>query len=147
MTFCLFLFYILFPNNLVTIIFFPVKQGIYLENGIRPPFLFYRLGKFFLQVSQTVSISILSLWLIFGCLVAHLHHDWGGEGGRVARVSNRPFPSSRRPLFQNEGRCSAFDLEVIFHCHANKMLFLTNEPAKKAEINILTARDTTGPRY
>ena len=28
-----------------------------------------------------------------------------------------------------------------------KMLFLTNEPAKKAEINILTARDTTGPGY
>ena len=27
------------------------KQGIYLENGIRPPFLFYKLGKFFLQVS------------------------------------------------------------------------------------------------
>ena len=25
------------------------------------------------------------------------------------------------------------------------MLFLTNEPGKKAEINILTARDTTGP--
>ena len=142
MTFCLFLFYILFPNNLVTIIFFPVKQGIYLENGIRPPFLFYRLGKFFLQVSQTVSNSILSLGLIFGCFVAHLHHDWGGGG-----EGGKPFPSSRRPLFQNEGRCSAFDLEVIFHCHANKMLFLTNEPAKKAEINILTARDTTGPRY
>ena len=51
----------------------------------------------------------------------------------MERVSNRPFPSSRRALFQNEGRCSAFDLEVIFHCHANKMLFLTNEPAKKAE--------------
>ena len=28
-----------------------------------------------------------------------------------------------------------------------KMLFLTNEPAKKTEINILTARDTTGPGY
>ena len=27
------------------------------------------------------------------------------------------------------------------------MLFLSNEPAKKAEINILTARDTTGPEY
>ena len=30
---------------------FPGKQGIYLENGIRPPFLYYKLGKFFLQVS------------------------------------------------------------------------------------------------
>ena len=27
------------------------------------------------------------------------------------------------------------------------MLFLANEPAKKAEINILTARDTAGPGY
>ena len=32
-------------------IFFPGKQGIYLENGICPQFLFYKLGKFFLQVS------------------------------------------------------------------------------------------------
>ena len=30
------------PNNLVTNIFFPRKQGIYLENGIRPPFPFYK---------------------------------------------------------------------------------------------------------
>ena len=51
----IFLFYILFPNNLVTNIVFPGKQGIYLENhGIRPPF--YKLGKFFLRVSWTVSI-------------------------------------------------------------------------------------------
>ena len=28
-------------------------------------------------------------------------------------VTNRPFPSSRRPLFQNEGRCSAFDMEIM----------------------------------
>ena len=28
-----------------------------------------------------------------------------------------------RPLFQNEGRCSAFDMEIIFHCHANKTPF------------------------
>ena len=40
-----------FPNNLVTKIVFPGKQGIYLENGISPPFLFYRVRKFFLQVS------------------------------------------------------------------------------------------------
>ena len=29
----------------------------------------------------------------------------------------------------------------------SNMLFLANEPAKKAEINILMARDTTGPGY
>ena len=38
-------------------------------------------------------------------------------------VSNRPFPSSPRPLFQNEGRCSAFDMEIIFQSHANKTHF------------------------
>ena len=36
---------------------------------------------------------------------------------------NRPFPSSPGPLFQNEGRCSAFDMEVIFHSHASKTHF------------------------
>ena len=32
----------------------------------------------------------------------------------------RPFPSSPGPPFQNEGRCSAFDMEIIFHSQANK---------------------------
>jgi len=36
---------------------------------------------------------------------------------------NRPFLSSPRPLFQNEGRCSAFDMEIIFHSHASKIHF------------------------
>ena len=36
---------------------------------------------------------------------------------------NRPFPSPHGPLFQNEGRCSAFDMEIIFHYHANKLIF------------------------
>ena len=40
MTFCLFWFYILFPNNLVTKIFLPGKQGIYLQNGIVLHFYF-----------------------------------------------------------------------------------------------------------
>ena len=38
-------------------------------------------------------------------------------------TANRPFPSSPGPLFQNEGRCSAFDMEIIFHSHANKTHF------------------------
>ena len=38
-------------------------------------------------------------------------------------VPNKPFQSSRGPLFQNEGRCSAFDMEIIFHSHANKTHF------------------------
>ena len=36
---------------------------------------------------------------------------------------NWPFLSSPRPLFQNEGRCSAFDMEIILHSHANKTHF------------------------
>ena len=38
-------------------------------------------------------------------------------------VQNKPFQSSHGPLFQNEGRCSAFDMEIIFHSHANKTHF------------------------
>ena len=38
-------------------------------------------------------------------------------------TTNRPFSSSPGPLFQNEGRCSAFDMEIIFHSHANKTHF------------------------
>ena len=38
-------------------------------------------------------------------------------------VSNRPFPSSTGSLYQNEVRCSAFDMEMIFHSHANKTHF------------------------
>ena len=40
---------------------------------------------------------------------------------------NRPFPSSPGPLYQNEVKCSAFDMEMIFHSHAHKTHFLTEE--------------------
>ena len=33
------------------------------------------------------------------------------------------FRASTGPLFQNEGRCSALDMEIIFHSHANKTHF------------------------
>ena len=36
---------------------------------------------------------------------------------------NGPFPSSSGPLFQNEGRFSAFDMEMIFHSYAHKLIF------------------------
>ena len=35
----------------------------------------------------------------------------------------RPFPSSPEPLYQNEVKRSAFDMEMIFHSHANKTNF------------------------
>ena len=36
---------------------------------------------------------------------------------------NWPFPSFPGPLFQNEGRCSAFNMEIIFHSLANETHF------------------------
>ena len=39
------------------------------------------------------------------------------------RTSNRPFPSSPEPPFQNESRCQAFDMEIIFHSNANNNSF------------------------
>ena len=41
----------------------------------------------------------------------------------LSALANKPFPSSSAPLFQNEGRCSAFDMEITFHSHANKTYF------------------------
>ena len=38
-------------------------------------------------------------------------------------MANRPFPSSPGPLLQNEVKCSAFDMEIIFHSHASKTHF------------------------
>ena len=34
-----------------------------------------------------------------------------------------PFPSSPGPLYQNKVKCSAFDMQMIFHSHANKTHF------------------------
>ena len=41
----------------------------------------------------------------------------------MSKCNNRTFSSSPGPLFQYEGRCSAFDMEIIFHSHANKTRF------------------------
>ena len=41
----------------------------------------------------------------------------------IITVVNRPFPSSLGSLYQNEVKCSAFDMEIIFHSHANKTHF------------------------
>ena len=45
------------------------------------------------------------------------------QGEKRLNFLNRPFQSSPGSLFQNEGRCSAFDMEVIFHSHENKTRF------------------------
>ena len=38
-------------------------------------------------------------------------------------VTNTPFPSSSGPQYQNEVKCSAFDVEMIFHSYASKTQF------------------------
>ena len=40
-----------------------------------------------------------------------------------AKTNNTPFPSFPGPLYQNEVKCSASDVEMIFHSHANKTHF------------------------
>ena len=35
-------------------------------------------------------------------------------------LSDKPFPSLPGPLYQNEVECSVFNVEMIFHSHANK---------------------------
>ena len=37
--------------------------------------------------------------------------------------TNHPFPSSQGLCIRNEVMCSAFDMEMIFHSHANKTNF------------------------
>ena len=36
---------------------------------------------------------------------------------------NKPFPSFPGPLYQNKVKCSAFDMEMVFHSYANKTHF------------------------
>ena len=39
------------------------------------------------------------------------------------RFSNRPFPSSKKSHFQNEAKCEAIDMKMIFNYYANKTHF------------------------
>ena len=46
----------------------------------------------------------------------------GGGGGRLT-ADNRPLPSPPGPLDQNEVKCSAFDMEMIFILMQIKLIF------------------------
>ena len=48
---------------------------------------------------------------------------------KTSPLYNRLFSSSPGPLFKNEGKCSAFDMEIIFHSYANKTYFHKNSCA------------------
>ena len=47
-----------------------------------------------------------------------------GKTSRIKPLSpSRPFTSSPGPLYQNKVKCSAFDIETVFHSHANETHF------------------------
>ena len=79
------------------------------------------LGRLVLsKVSMQDTTTMICCCFLFVCLFLCI--------GPVEQFSNelqlnRPFPSSPEPLFQNKSRCSAFDMEIIFHSHANKTRF------------------------
>ena len=41
----------------------------------------------------------------------------------TALETSRPFSSCPRPQFQNEGKCKAIDIKMIFYSHANEFHF------------------------
>ena len=61
--------------------------------------------------------------LLLSCPLPWVHEVFFLVSKRIVRRSNRPFPSSPGPLYQNEVRCSTFDMEMTFHSHANKTHF------------------------
>ena len=57
----------------------------------------------------------------------------GKEGRKEKKVIGLILAQPRYftwPLFQNEGRCSVFDMEIIFHSHANKTHLHKKGPRK-----------------
>ena len=49
-------------------------------------------------------------------------------GSEAREIGNSEFPG---PLLQNKGRCSAFDMEIIFLSHASKTHFYKKRSAPK----------------
>ena len=80
--------------------------------------------------SLTVNFKFEEAWQESKILVNNL--------GKV----NRPFPSSLGPLYKNEVKCSAFDLEMIFHFHANK----THFHKKGCALSLILKVRVFGPR-
>ena len=70
---------------------------------------------------------MITIIIIAGCSALaqnkYLERHNSGLKELMRSKANKPFPSSPGPLFQNEGRCSVFDMEIIFHSRANKTHF------------------------
>ena len=65
----------------------------------------------FIVQSVTNSLTSLQIYLAYSCISS------------VHLIRNRPFLSSPGPLCENEVKCSAFGVEMIFNSHANKTHF------------------------
>ena len=76
--------------------------------------MFYLFIHFFNKPSAQPSFRGHFLWSR-GCPLNRVFN--------VIDEMNRRLPSSRGPLFQNEVKCSAFDMKMIVHCDANKTNF------------------------
>ena len=46
-----------------------------------------------------------------------------GSCSKISSSCNRPFPSSKKSHFQNEAKCEAIDMKMIFNYYANKTHF------------------------
>ena len=67
--------------------------------------------------------SLQYLFLLYLLLQGH-HSNLGSHPVHTEKnEKNRPFLNSSGPLYQNEVKCSAFDMQMIFHSHANKPHF------------------------
>ena len=95
------------------------KNFIYIKSK---PLKKTRKQNIFNPSSPSIHIKLLQ--------TVHRKFCWGISGEKLlkdqsifpAMVINKPFPSSPGPLYQNEVtcKCSAFDMEMIFHSQANK---------------------------
>ena len=66
-------------------------------------------------INQKITVTFLSL-RIYHLSTWQYAESWSHE-------LSTPFPSSPESVHQNEFKCSAFDMKMIFHSHANKTHF------------------------
>ena len=70
----------------------------------------------------TLKRTSLNSHLCIYCLrqTSKFHHQ---ASFQKSQFVNMPFPSFPGPLYQNEVKCSACDMKMTFHSHANKTHF------------------------
>ena len=84
--------------------------------------LMYPAGGESYQKFAVVLLTVLSFWQIWADLLNTFFESREKCAHLISASLNRPFPSSPGSLFQKKGKCSAFDMEIIFHSHA-KLIF------------------------